>query len=211
MRCNPRVLVTGFSAFPGAPVNPTERLIAELAARDSQLQEAGALSFAVLDVDYAKLPVMLGEFAKVEQPDIAIHFGLSAEAHGFTLERCARNIRGPKPDNIGHVPVEGRICAGPDILASTLPLERLHAALVRHGLPVSWSDDAGGYLCNYLFYLSRSEAMAEFAPEMSGFIHVPPLVEDSRADASAMPLEALVEGAELIIRVCAASWNERSA
>lgn len=206
----PRILVTGFSAFPGAPVNPTERIIAALESRRSQFPAFGELRLAVLEVDYGRLPAALAELARAGQPDIAVHFGLSAEAHGFTLERCARNVFGPKPDNAGHVPVEGRICAGPDILVSTLPLERLHEVLAGGGLPVSWSDDAGGYLCNYLFYLSRSEAMGEFAPEMSGFIHVPPLAEESRSLASAMPLEVLVAGAELIIHACAAAWNEQS-
>jgi pyroglutamyl-peptidase len=207
MRRRPRILVTGFSAFPGAPVNPTERLILELEARRSEFHRAGELSFAVLDVDYAKLPVALSHLGKA-QPNIAIHFGLSAQAHGFTLERCARNAFGPRPDNAGHVPVAGRICAGPDRLTSGLPLERLHEALVARGLPASWSDDAGGYLCNYLFYLSRSDTIPEFAPEMSGFIHVPPLA--GGADAPTMSLEMLMEGAILIIRACAAAWDEES-
>lgn len=211
MRRHPRILVTGFSAFPGAPVNPTERLIAELESRRFRFQGAGELGLAVLDVDYGKLPAALGELAKAGQPDIAVHFGLSAEAHGFTLESCARNVFGPKPDNAGHVPAEGRICAGPDILASTLPLERLHDALAGRGLPVSWSNDAGGYLCNYLFYLSRSEQMAEFTPKMSGFIHVPSLPGGGRAGASVVPLEILVEGAELIIHTCAEAWGRESA
>lgn len=208
MRRRPRILVTGFSAFPGAPVNPTERLILELQARRPAFQKAGDVSFAILDVDYARLPVALSHLAMAGQPDIAIHFGLSAEAHGFTLERCARNIFGSKPDNAGRAPTEARICVGPDILASTLPLERLHEALVARGLPVSWSDDAGGYLCNYLFYLSRSGSIMEFAPEMSGFIHVPPLAGE--ADSIGMSMEMLVEGATLIVLACMAAWAEES-
>ena len=33
----PRILVTGFNAFPGAPLNSTEVLIGELAARVAEL------------------------------------------------------------------------------------------------------------------------------------------------------------------------------
>lgn len=208
MSRRPRILVTGFSAFPGVPVNSTERLIARLEASRSRFLDIGELSLAVLDVDYARLPAVLDELARAGQPDIAIHFGQSARAHGFTLERCARNVLGPKPDNSDHVPAADVICAGPDKLASNLPLDRLHEALVRRGLPVSWSDDAGAYLCNYLFYLSRSDAMREFAPGMSGFIHLPPLAGEVGANASALPLEVLVEGAELVVTTCLAVWGE---
>ncbi|BCH33731.1 peptidase C15 [Mesorhizobium sp. L-8-10] len=204
----PRILVTGFSAFPGAPVNPTERLVAELRNRLPELASVGAVAAVVLDVDYAKLPEALRRLAAAQQPDIAIHFGLSAAATGFVLERLARNAYGGKPDNSGHVPEAARICDGDDVLASTLPLDALHVALAAAGIPVDWSDDAGGYLCNYLFYLSRSPVLDEFAPGMSGFIHVPPLREGETTEvAGAMDLETLVEGALLVIRLCAEAWG----
>lgn len=210
----PRILVTGFSAFPGAPVNPTERLIAELGIQRAELSGVGELSMAVLDVDYGALPAALRDLAASGQPDIAIHFGLSAQATGFVLERCARNVIGEKPDNAGHAP-GGSICASADILPSTLPLEALHEVLAERGLPVVWSDDAGSYLCNYLFYLSRSDTLPAFAPEMSGFVHVPPLrgegphAGSAVVDPAGMPLATLVEGAVLIIHACAAAWTRR--
>ncbi|MGO4833963.1 hypothetical protein AB4144_17015 [Rhizobiaceae sp. 2RAB30] len=205
----PRILVTGFSAFPGAPVNPTERLVAELRDRLPQLAALGSITTAVLDVDYGKLPAALRRLAAGE-PDIAIHFGLSAAATGFVLERLARNAYGGKPDNAGHVPLAARICDGDDVLPSTLPLDALYGALTAKNIPVTWSDDAGGYLCNYLFYLSRSPAFDEFAPGMSGFIHVPSLREGAASGPTgAMDLETLVDGALLAIRICAESWTAR--
>lgn len=204
----PRILVTGFSAFPGAPVNSTERLVAELRDRLPELAAAGSIATAVLDVDYGKLPEALRRLAAAEQPDIAIHFGLSAAASGFVLERLARNAYGGKPDNAGHIPAAARICDGDEALPSTLPLDALHAALAAKGIPVGWSDDAGGYLCNYVFYLSRSPVLEEFSPGMSGFIHVPPLREGETADVEgAIELETLVDGALIAIRVCAEAWS----
>jgi pyroglutamyl-peptidase len=208
----PRILVTGFSAFRGAPVNSTERLIAELGNHHAELAEVGEIAMAVLDVDYRRLPTALRDLALIGQPDIAIHFGLSAGVTGFVLERYARNVVGDKPDNAGHVPDGGRICAADDVLPSALPLQALHEQLCARGLPVAWSDDAGGYLCNYLFYLSRSPTLPEFAPEMSGFIHVPPLLGregTGSASEAPMPLDMLVDGALVIIRTCAAAWRQR--
>jgi len=211
----PRILVTGFSAFPGAPVNSTERLVAELEKRRTELADIGEIALAVLDVDYRKLPAALCDLAAAGQPDIAIHFGLSARATGFMLERCARNAVGEQLDNAGYMPAGGKICAADDVLPSALPLEKLADALTAHGLPVAWSDDAGAYLCNYLFYLSRSDILPEFAPEMSGFIHVPPLAGSAASPASlaapagtTLPLDKLVEGAFLIIHTCAQACKE---
>ena len=107
----PRILVTGFSSFPGAPRNPTERLIAELENRQAELAALGDVRLAVLDVDYRTLPQALSRLGADFAPDIAIHFGLSGKAGGFMLERLARNAVGPLPDNAGHVPEARTICA----------------------------------------------------------------------------------------------------
>lgn len=204
----PRILVTGFSVYPGAPVNPTERLIAALDADPGELAVLGDLRFAVFAVEYDTLPGRLEETGSAFAPDIAIHFGLSERAEGFTLERLARNaISAEKPDNAGRTPPRTPIRAGGEDLASSLPLDAVHAALSARGLPVSWSDDAGGYLCNYLFYHSRGRLCAGFAPAMSGFIHVPPLLHGETWPANAMTMDNLVAGARLIIATCAKAWG----
>lgn len=201
----PRILVTGFSVFPGAPVNPTEALMAELEARRPLLAHLGALRTEVLAVEYDAVPARLAALAAFA-PDIAIHFGLAADAHGFRLERLARNALAPRADNAGRRPPAAAIAPGMPDLPSALPLDALHAALAARGLPVSWSQDAGGYLCNYLFYLSRAGACAGFRPPMAGFVHVPPLDEHAAAP-NALPRPALVAGALEIVRVCAQSWR----
>lgn len=206
----PRILVTGFNAFPGAPLNPTEKLVGALDGRAAELTAFGDVSTAVVDVDYRGLPAALSRLGRAHSPDIAIHFGLSGMATGFTLERVARNVFGRKPDNAGYVPVDQRICAGEDVLPSALPLAKIHDRLTTLGLPVAWSDSAGDYLCNYIFYLSRSDIQPDFAPEMSGFVHVPPLAGDAGADGGGgtpMSLDRLVAGGLAIIEACAAEWR----
>ncbi|CAN5508237.1 hypothetical protein BH18THE1_BH18THE1_12280 [soil metagenome] len=37
---------------------------------------------------------------------------------------------------------------------STLPLERIYRSLMDRNIPVTMSDDAGKYICNYVFYLA---------------------------------------------------------
>ncbi|MCV0396336.1 MAG: pyroglutamyl-peptidase I [Rhizobiaceae bacterium] len=170
----PRVLVTGFEPFPGAPVNPTEWLVGELQAQPPQISGVAAFRAEVLPVDYARVGPALSDIGRAFSPDIAIHFGLARECGGFRLERMARNsLTNARPDNAGRMPEAEAICDGPPVLPSKLPLEAIHARLQVMDLPAEWSDDAGGYLCNMVMMLSLAHACDGFAPSMSGFVHVP--------------------------------------
>lgn len=214
----PRVLVTGFSVFPGAPVNPTEALIGILEARRVELAGIADLHTETLAVEYLSVADRLDRWAVDIRPDIAIHFGLSARAHGFTLERIAKNVAGTdRPDNAGHTPADPLICAGPESFTSTLPLAGIRDALAARSLPVSMSEDCGDYLCNFLFYRSCAGLHPGFlddafgrSPELAGFIHVPPLAAENSGDPSALTLDQLAEGAMIIVRACCAAWASRN-
>jgi pyroglutamyl-peptidase len=79
-------------------------------------------------------------------------------------------------------------------LPSTLPLAAIRERLEAESLPVEWSDDAGAYLCNMVFTLSRAHACDGFAPPVSGFIHVPPTGEGKPLDNA-----QLLAGARIVI------------
>jgi pyroglutamyl-peptidase len=208
---HPRILITGFGPFPGAPENPTQKLIEALRANPSILDGLGEIRTEILAVEYDTAPARLAAIGAEFIPDIAIHFGLSARASGFTLERLARNeIAANRPDNAGGQPGDACIVEGGAGQPSTLPLEAIASALSSRGLPHSWSDDAGGYLCNYIFYLSRSPHFTGFSPEISGFIHVPPLAGPD-APENAMRIGDLVAGAQIIVRTCAEEWRKARA
>ena len=190
-----RVLVTGFEPFPGEPVNPTEWLAHELRRNPPAGDGISAFRAEVLPVDYAKVGPRLSEIGREFRPDIGIHFGLAAECSGFRLERVARNsFAGARADNAGALPAASAICEGPATLPSTLPLVAIHAALAAAGLPVEWSDDAGAYLCNMVFTLSRAHGCEGFAPAVSGFVHVPPTGEGRPLDNA-----QLLAGARIVI------------
>jgi len=203
----PRVLVTGFSVFPGAPVNPTEALVG-LLRETPPADGVAAFRAEVLAVEYDGLAARLSAIGQDFAPDIAVHFGLARTARGFRLERVARNsLRQARPDNAGRLPQAETICAGPETWASTLPLDAIAADLSAAGLPVEFSDDAGGYLCNMAFALSRSGTCAGLAPAMSGFVHVPPLAGTGLAGEIEMTLDDLAKGARIILARCCREWN----
>jgi pyroglutamyl-peptidase len=216
------VLVTGFSVFPGAPANPTETLIPLIEAeRDRYGGMCREIKCDVLPVQYEglsdrlrRLSISQGSQGE-EVPDIAIHFGLGSPC-GVTLETVARNETRPSPDVTGALPprpfvVEG----GPVTLQSTLPLQVIAGRLKQAGLEVRFSDDAGGYLCNYLFYLSASRSATlglDTRPKMSGFIHVPPLRTGQPSDVPyAMSVDELLLCSRVVIEACCESYIARRA
>lgn len=212
-RSRPKVCLTGFSPFPGAPVNPTQMLIDELQGDAGDLADLCELHVSVLPVAYATIGEELAGIARCFEPDIALHFGLSSDADGFRIERTARNAADPlRVDNEGILPATYLIAGGPPLLRSTLPMERIEAELARADLPVTIDDSAGDYLCNAVFYLSRSASCGGFRPSISGFVHVPQLtVADGGmpGEGKRLSLDQLVEGARLIVRVCVAEWDRK--
>ncbi len=200
------VLVTGFGAFPGAPVNPTEELIGMLAGREDVFDGA-RLHLRVLPVEYGKVGGLLEQFGREIQPDIAIHFGLAANARGFRLESTARNHSSMQRADAGAAMPEGTLIRkGPKSLRSTLPLSEIAAALKAQGLPVTRSAHAGAYLCNHLFYLSRSDSIDGYRPRYAGFIHLPYLDDqigalppDQRSGLFTLTRPQLADGAMTVI------------
>lgn len=170
MRRAPRLLVTGFGPFPGAPENPTSTLVQRLAGTPAEEFGASALRAVVLPTDYRKswerLRRIYGSFA----PDAVVHFGLSARAKVICVERFGRNAcLADRPDAAGWWP--RRMLGRAEAIASTLPAEDVVAALQAAGFPARLSDDAGGYVCNATLYRS----LRTLPPTCrAGFIHVPP-------------------------------------
>ncbi|MFP1633105.1 hypothetical protein ACLB6G_15335 [Zhengella sp. ZM62] len=197
MNARPRILVTGFGPFPGAPENPTEWLVGELAGAAGSRRE---IATAVLPVDYALAGPALEVAAIAAAPDIAIHFGLAASANGFRLERVASHVQDrSKADNSGRGAPEWLDADMPS--ASQLPLASMHAALTAAGLPVEWSQDAGGYLCNHVFHLSCSGRCLPLAQATSGFVHIPHV-----GDGQRLTREAALRGTLIILETCIREW-----
>lgn len=197
----PRVLVTGFEPFPGAPVNPTQWLVERLRNEPPPLDGMAGFRAELLPVDYRSIGPRLSMIGKTFAPDIALHFGLAHGCGGFRLERLAHNIfANAKPDNSGFAPPDGPICEAPALLPSRMPLQAIHSALKVENLPVVWSDDAGGYLCNVVMTLSLAGACEGFSPRISGFVHVPMV-----GDGCVLSEDAFLRGAGVILRTASSS------
>lgn len=219
-RVRPLVLVTGFGPFPGAPDNPSQSLVEGLrnslgGDRDYDLHAA------VLPTRYDAAREAALRLNTGLKPDIAIHFGFSLKAKGFTLERLAHNrLAMGRLDAGGARPSRAVIRAGgPFACRSTLPLAAIRGALASGGFPVAFSDDPGAYVCNLVFYAAAARRGGP-RPAMAGFIHIPLTAEMRVAPAQraragrdlvAMSRVDLAEGAQLIIETCVGEWQRSRA
>ncbi|MBU0859337.1 MAG: pyroglutamyl-peptidase I [Alphaproteobacteria bacterium] len=184
--------MTGFGPFPGQPDNPSARLVARLGA-------AFNVRAVVLPTEFAAAGAQLKAALDAHQPDVVVCFGVAAQSDQLRIERAAWNVVDTaKTDNAGHHH-KGAVIRkdGPEGYASTLPLPGIHADLVRGGFPAVPSNDAGDYLCNYIFYQLMHDAAQNGARRRGGFVHIPVPREGSRLDE-----QGLFEAAAIIVRAC---------
>ena len=88
---------------------------------------------------------------------------------------------------------------GPVAYRSSLAVDAIVDALREEGIPAAASRDAGGFLCNHVFYVLM-RALAERPGTRGGFVHVPLLQEQALEKAvPTMPLETLVRAARVIL------------
>jgi pyroglutamyl-peptidase len=203
----PIILLTGFGPFPSIDSNATAELVPELARHARARFPAHQIRSAILPVEWERAPQMLQELLSAEPAALALHFGVARAASGFQIELVGRNVCEGRHDAKGELPAcEHVIAAGPAILASTLPVERIIARLTRAGVPCCTSNNAGGYLCNALLYHSLSLANAHPAPFLTGFVHLPSGLARCptacAADGCRLTWETALDGSLEIIAAC---------
>jgi pyroglutamyl-peptidase len=175
-----KILVTGFERFGKHEVNPSQLL-------------AEALDGVVLPVSYARAADALRAALDDAEPDLVVCFGLADERDAISVERFAHNLDEATTVDNEEAPGSGQAIdpMGPLALASTLPVDEIVAALKAEDIPAEVSRDAGGYLCNHVFY-SLMRALDGTAAR-GGFVHVP----------TNLPFETLVRAGRVIVATCA--------
>ncbi|XP_029008676.1 pyroglutamyl-peptidase 1 isoform X2 [Betta splendens] len=140
------VVVTGFGAFREFLVNP------------SWTAAQGLKS------------VGLGEWTVyVKELPLAVHLGVARGSGVIILEQSGKNCHYRDKDVCGFCP-ESHCCVqgGPDQLDSVIDMRAVARRFQRAGVDVVYSRDAGGYLCDFAYYLSLYHGQRRAA-----LIHVP--------------------------------------
>ena len=183
------VLVTGFEPFGEHAVNPSALI-------------ANSFDGVVLPVSYARAADALRAAIDDADPDVVLCFGLAEKRTKVSVERFAHNLDEASTTDNDEAPGSGREIdpAGPLAFRSTLPVDDIVAALDAEGIPAEVSRDAGGFLCNHVFYVLMQTLERERPQARGGFVHVPLLPEQALdADAASMPLDVLVQAARVAI------------
>lgn len=187
-----RILVTGFEPFGGHAVNSSTAVVNALPTSD-------ALITHILPTVYAESGRVIRELITRERPDAVLCLGLCARSSSILLERVAINLNDDAcGDNAGDC-ANGRVIApdGPVGYWSTLPLAAMHGALRAKGVPVAWSNTAGTYVCNHVFYSARHQIEQLGGEQPCGFVHLPDVGERG------LPLGTLVDAVETCLDVIA--------
>jgi len=203
--------VTGFKKFHGVSENPTETIVSNLKdyVNKKGLPKGVVLgSCNILDTagQGALIPLYQTLQSAVNNKDsdsssygrvIWLHFGVNSGATRFAIEQQAVNeatFRCPdelgwKPQKVPIIPADGGISRTRE---SSLPIEEITKALAKMGYEVMTSDDAGRFVCNYVYY--HSLRFAEQNGIKSLFVHVPLFLtidEETQMQFAASLLEVL--------------------
>lgn len=207
-RSAPSVLLTGFEAFEGAAVNPSQAIVERL---DGRRIAGRRIVGATLPVAFARTEALLRDLLERHRPDLVIALGQAGGRAELSFERVAINLLDARvPDNEGAQPVDRPVIDdAPPAYFSTLPIKAIVADLLARGIPAALSLSAGSYVCNQVFFVLAHLLATRHPATRGGFVHVPWLPKQTagRPGQPSMALETMVEGVAAAI-ACAAATRE---
>ena len=168
------VLVTGFGPFGEHKVNASWMAVKELERlwedRSPELKSY-ALKTREVRVAYSYVLNSLDRIYEECCPNLCVHVGVSPYST-ITLERRGKNQGYRHLDVDGRRPFTGTCVENaPEEIATQFDLEGVCEALSgRQGVEFDISEDAGRYLCDFIYYKSLH---MNKCPVL--FVHVPPL------------------------------------
>jgi len=204
MSDSPRILVTGFGPFPGAPFNPTEPLVARLLRlRRPSLNDVGIFGH-VFPVTYGDVDRQLPLLLASHRPHALLMFGLASRTPYVRIETRARNAVTTLWPDADHARTRKRSIGGEvDALVFGPHTSKLLRAALRTGIDARVSRDAGSYLCNYLSWRAIEAARRKNGPRLVAFVHVPRLARGRSFRGKGTPhritLEELVDAGEAML------------
>jgi len=176
------ILVTGFSSFPGVPVNPCETVLKWV----DESFDTNHVRTKLLPVSFAQSVVDVTAAITKLCPTFLVHFGVSRRAKGIRIEKVAYNARNAQIPDIDQQWYHGtpivRELVYEMAIHTKVPVQNLIAAAQSATTPsdktlsITDSNDPGRYVCNNLYWNSLYKH-----PEIpSIFVHIP-MIDSSNA------------------------------
>ena len=203
MSGTPKILITGFGPFPGAPYNPTQPLVARLMRLRRPAFDNVAFASHIFPVTYNAVDRELPTLLAKHRPDAMLMFGLAGRTTHLRIETRARNaVTLLWPDAAQTRVRKGSIGLGPDAMRFGPHTLRLLRAALATGIDARPSRDAGSYLCNYLSWRAIEAAGTDAHLRLASFVHIPPLARGGALRRKGHPritLEELVDAGETML------------
>ena len=197
-----KVLITGFDAFGGEPVNPAEEAVKKVSDR---IQGAEIIKVIIPTVQ-TKSVQAIERAIEEHNPDIVISIGQAGGRFDITPERVAINIDDYRiKDNEGNQPIDAVIKEdGQAAYFSNLPVKAMVKHMNDNGVPATLSNTAGTFVCNHVMYGILYMIDKKYPNMKGGFIHIPYMTSQvmDKKNTPFMSLDEIVKGLELAIEAC---------
>jgi pyroglutamyl-peptidase len=204
MTDKPRVLITGFGPFPGAPYNPTMPLVKRLTQLRRPAFDDVELIGHIFHVTYGTVDRELPELIAKHRPQALLMFGLADRTAHVRVETRARNaVTTLFPDADRSRARKGSIAGGAEALMFGPHTAKLLRAADGTGIDARASRDAGSYLCNYLSWRAIEATAKDNGPALAAFVHIPLLARGLQSQRKGgthrITLEELIDAGEAML------------
>ena len=181
------ILVTGFEPFGGETINASWQAAQKLDGwRHGDTVGVARLLPCAYDASVKKLINAI----ETLRPDALLMAGQAARRAVVCVERFAHNLDdATAPDNDGALRRALRISrAAPEWLEARVSVRSIASAIKAAGFPARMSRDAGGFVCNHLYFGALQYLSEKRSPIPAVFVHLPVTPEQAPPGASAKRL-----------------------
>lgn len=202
-----KVLLTGFDAFGGEPVNPAEEAVKMVS---ENIKGAEVVKLIIPTVQ-TKSVQAIEKAIEEHKPDIVISVGQAGGRFDITPERVAINLDDYRiKDNEGNQPIDAVIQEdGQPAYFTNLPVKAMVKHMNDNQIPATVSYTAGTFVCNHVMYGILYMIDKKYPNIKGGFIHIPYMTSQvmDKKNTPFMSLHEIVKGLELAIEACV-MYNE---
>ena len=183
------ILVTGFEPFGGETINASWEAARRLEGwRHGEYAAVARLLPCAYDASVKELVLAI----ETLRPDALLMAGQAARRGVVCVERFAHNLdAAAAPDNDGVLRRGIRIFRdAPDWLKAAAPVTAIIRGMKEVGIPARVSTNAGGFVCNHLYFGALDYLRRERRAIPAIFVHLPATPEQTPARANARRLTA---------------------
>jgi pyroglutamyl-peptidase len=200
------ILVTGFEPFGGEAVNASWEAARKLEGwRRGEYAAVARLLPCAYDASVKELIRAI----ETLRPQAVVMTGQAGRRGVVCVARFARNLDDAAgPDNLGVLRTRATILEGaPKRLKAAAPVEAIARAIREAGIPARVSINAGGFVCNHLYFGALQHLRDTSQATAAVFVHLPatprqrPPAASTRRLASADAAKALKATAAVVIDV----------